>query len=165
MSRKLTPQPLTAAAFKPYGEVVAAASAIETRTINDGHTTRFHDLASIETGNGKLSVNIFRTTPQATPIVLKSMERHPLSSQTFIPMGDKPFLVVVAPAGDMKPEAITAFLASPDQGVNYFPGTWHHYSLALVEASDFLVIDREGPEDNCHEFFLEEADWIEIELA
>ena len=93
------------------------------------------------------------------------MERHPLSSQTFIPLGNSNYLVVVAPAGDLSVDNIQSFLAAPDQGVNYHPGTWHHYSLALNETSDFLVIDRDGPEDNCDEVALTEQDWIEIELS
>ena len=165
MPRVLKPQPLTATAFSAFGDVIDSASASETRQINEGHTTRFHDLAKIELAAGKASVNIFRTTPKETPLVLKMMERHPLSSQTFIPLGNSNYLVVVAPAGDLSVDNIQSFLAAPDQGVNYHPGTWHHYSLALNETSDFLVIDRDGPEDNCDEVALTEQDWIEIELS
>lgn len=83
------------------------------------------------------------------------MERHPLSSQLFFPLGDNPYLVVVAPQGEFDPQDIRAFVAQPNQGVNYHPGVWHHYSLALNEPSDFLVIDRLSPgergNENCDE--------------
>ena len=49
------------------------------------------------------------------------------------------------------PANIEAFLASPQQGVNYHANTWHHYSLALGGESDFLVVDRDGPGDNLQE--------------
>jgi ureidoglycolate lyase len=63
--------------------------------------------------------------------------------------------VLVAPRGDFDAEKMQAFVAAGDQGVNYHAGVWHHFSLALNEMSDFLVIDRGGPEKNCDEVFLE----------
>ena len=62
--------------------------------------------------------------------------------------------MVVAPPGKLNETRIEAFLASPGQGVNYHPGTWHHYSLALEEESDFLVIDSQMKQSNCDEITL-----------
>jgi len=44
---------------------------------------------------------------------------------------------------------LRAFIAQPDQGVNYHAGTWHHYSLALQGQSDFLVVDYVDLGENC----------------
>ena len=99
--------------------------------------------------NGRTLINIFRSTPLEQPVSIKMMERHPLSSQAFIPMGPQPFLVVVAPKGEMDITKIEVFLASSHQGVNYHKGTWHHYCLALHQVSDFIVVDRGGAGDNC----------------
>ena len=52
------------------------------------------------------------------------------------------------------------FLAAPGQGVNYAPGVWHHPLLALDAVSDFWVIDRAGPGDNCEEITLAEPVWV-----
>ncbi len=87
------------------------------------------------------------------------MENHPLSSQTFVPLSGRPYLVVVAPKGDFDPAAIRVFVARG--GVNFARGTWHHFNLALGAPSDFLVIDREGPGDNCAEVTLTEAILLE----
>jgi len=54
------------------------------------------------------------------------MERHPKSSQTFFPLKDKPYLVVVAPPGELDMDKAETFLLQPDQGVSYHRGTWHH---------------------------------------
>ncbi|MBS0297061.1 MAG: ureidoglycolate lyase [Proteobacteria bacterium] len=154
MTRTLIPRPLTAEAFAPYGEVIeAAAAARQAIPINYGATMRFHDLARIDVaeGGGEPCVSIFRSQPLPQPIEIKLMERHPLGSQAFIPFGGRPYLVVVAPPGELDPDRIEAFLAQPHQGVNYAKGTWHHYSLALEGESDFLVIDRQGPGDNLDE--------------
>jgi ureidoglycolate lyase len=161
--RRLTPQPLTAEAFAPFGEVIEAGPAAEQRAINYGATTRFHDLAKVDVAedSGTPLISIFRSTPLERPVRVKIMERHPVASQAFMPLSARPYLVVVAPPGELDPEAIRAFLAGPGQGVNYARGTWHHYSLALDEVSDFLVVDRGGPGDNLDEVELAaEQEWI-----
>lgn len=146
--KQLTPEPLTAAAFAPYGDVVDASSARTQRLINEGHTTRFHDLTDV-TAAGRLTVNIFRSEARDLPVTLHQMERHPKACQMFMPLSGHPYLVVVAAKGDFDAGNIRAFLAGPDQGVNYHAGTWHHYSLALKGQSDFLVLDYADIEDNC----------------
>ncbi len=163
MTRTLIPQPLTAEAFAPFGEVIEASPAAEQRAINYGATTRFHDLAKVDVAEdgGAPLISIFRSSPVERPVLVKIMERHPIASQAFMPLSGRPYLVVVAPPGDLDPEAIRAFLAGPGQGVNYARGTWHHYSLALDAVSDFLVIDRGGPGDNLDEVeFAPDQQWL-----
>jgi len=137
-------KPLTAEAFAQYGDVIEISPEKKHFTINDGFTERYHDLATIDTlqKNGRTLVSIFRSTPLTLPIAIKMMERHPLSSQAFMPLSNQPYLVVVAPKGEFEEKNIEVFLANSEQGVNYHAGTWHHYCLALEQASDFLVIDR-----------------------
>ena len=156
----LTPALLTADAFAPYGDVIQCAASAERRQINYGHTERFHNLAALDLlqDSGTPLVSIFRSCPIEQPVPIKVMERHPLSSQAFYPLSGRPYLVVVAAAGDFDAENLRAFIAAADQGVNYHRGVWHHFSLALGEVSDFLVIDRGGDEKNCNEVFLEDQD-------
>lgn len=152
--RALQAQPLTPQAFAPFGEVIFADPA-KAMDINYGNTVRFDAVAEASVGTGKAVISLFRSTP-LQPLELKIMERHPLGSQAFVPLNGRPYLVVVAPPGDLDPGSIQAFLAQGDQGVNYAPGVWHHFLLALDEVSDFLVVDRAGPEDNCDEVELAE---------
>lgn len=145
--------------FAAFGEVIETGEHCRHFGINYGYTERYHDLADIDTSanGGRAIVNIFRSKPLPMPLELKIMERHPLSSQAFIPLGNQPYLVAVAPAGDFDPDAVRLFLASADQGVNYRRGTWHHFCLALQAVSEFLVIDRGGDGDNCDEVELKQA--------
>jgi ureidoglycolate lyase len=167
---KIIPAPLSAEAFAPFGDVIETQAATDTRIINEGNTIRFHDLANLTLthNDGTPLINIFRTTPLAMPLRLSIMERHPLSSQAFIPLSAKPYLVVVAPAGKLDEAKIKVFLAAGTQGVNYHPGTWHHYSLALESTADFLVVDRGSAlpqgdsDDNCDEVVLSDPLIIEI---
>ena len=161
--RELSPIPLTADAFAPFGEVIEASERAEVMPINYGQTTRFHDLARIDVkdGGGHAIVSLFRGKPLDPPI-LKIVERHPLGSQAFVPLSGRPYLVAVAPAGEFDAGKLVVFRAEPGQGVNYAKGVWHHYLLPLEAESDFLVIDREGPGENLDEFELSPADQVMV---
>jgi ureidoglycolate lyase len=154
---KLQAQALTREAFAPFGDVIEAAGA-ESFAINQGTTERFHDLAGIDVvlGGDRTLVNIFRGQPRSFPFAVTMMERHPLGSQTFVPLDRRRYLVVVAaPDTDPTAQDLRAFLAGGDQGVNYHRGVWHHPLLVLDQVSDFLVIDRGGTGDNLDEVFFE----------
>ncbi|MET1109999.1 MAG: ureidoglycolate lyase [Allosphingosinicella sp.] len=149
--RELTPEPLTAEAFEPFGSVIEASDAAVKLTINEGHAVRYDRLAEVDVaqGGGLPVISLFRARPLGQ-WVLKGFERHPLGSQSFVPLSGRPYLVAVAPAGEFDPGKIRLFRAGGHQGVHYRKGVWHHFLLVLDE-SDFLVIDRAGPGDNCEE--------------
>lgn len=154
-------EPLTREAFAPFGDVIELAGAKQI-PINLGTTIRYHDLANIdvETEGGRPLVNVFRGQPRTLPFEVKMMERHPLGSQAFAPLSDKPYLVVVAPAGELERSRIRAFVTRGWQGVNYAKGVWHHPLIALGEVSDFIVIDRDGEGTNLNEQDLPESVWL-----
>lgn len=150
---ELVPEPLTKAAFAPFGTVIELDGA-ETFMINEGTTQRFHALASLDVqadeGEGILSV--FRASAHTFPIELSMMECHPLGSQAFVPLNqDAPWLVVAAPGPLPTAETCRAFIARGDQGVQYARGVWHHPLLSLTDNADFLVADRKGPGENLQE--------------
>jgi len=150
---QLVPEPLTRAAFAPFGKVLQAEGA-DHFPINQGTTTRFHALAGAATGaDGQAIISIFRGTRRPNPIDIAMLERHPLGSQAFMPLAPHDWLIVVAE----RPEAaaLRCFRATGAQGVQYDAGTWHHPLLVLVPEQDFLVVDREGPGDNLEEIKLE----------
>ena len=151
--------PLTKVAFAPFGDVIEAAGA-ERLMINESTTERFHDLADIDVAGdgGRAIVSLFcgntRRPDGKSPIEIKMMERHPLGSQAFIPLQNAPYLVVVAPDLEtVGPDDLHAFLADGTQGVNYRRNLWHHPLLVLEDGHQFLVIDRDGPGDNCIEHY------------
>ena len=163
--RDLIPEPLTAAAFAPFGTVIEASDAAVRIDINQGHAVRYDRLADVdfEEGGGSGIISLFRAQP-LEELVLRMFERHPLGSQSFVPLGGRPYLVAVAPAGAFDPSAIRLFRAEGQQGVHYAKGTWHHFLLVLDADSDFLVVDRAGPGDNCEEVALAPADAIRVRL-
>ncbi len=154
----LVPQPLSSEAFAAFGEVIdldanslAQNNALKVMDINQGLTKRYNALASIDAGDegGKPIISIFHTQPIALPHQVTEMERHPLGSQAFIPLGDKPYYVLCAPeAKKVTARDLKLFITNGRQGVNLFKNTWHHYQLVLGEASSYLVIDRQGKGSN-----------------
>jgi ureidoglycolate lyase len=75
-----------------------------------------------------------------------------------MPLSPRPYLVVVAPAGEAPSvKELRAFAATKGEGVNYAAGVWHSPLLALEAESDFLVVDRWGPDDDCETLTLDPA--------
>ena len=73
------------------------------------------------------------------------LEKHPLSSQAFIPLQKTNFIVVVAPISGNIPDInlIEAFHISPEEGINFKPKVWH-FPLIATENSNYLTIDKKG---------------------
>ncbi|MDR5854377.1 ureidoglycolate lyase [Caballeronia sp. LZ062] len=159
--KTLAIEPLTRAGFEPFGDVIELDGAKQI-PINLGTTIRFHDLCNVDVTDegGRTLVNLFRGQPRVLPFEVKMMERHPLGSQAFIPLDERPYLVVVAPAGDLDESQIRAFVTRGWQGVNYAKGVWHHPLIALDKVSDFIVVDRGGEGLNLNEQDLRESLWL-----
>ena len=142
-------QPLTKAAFAPFGTVIETDGANQI-SINQGTTTRFDAMSAVdvEEAGGLPIISLFRGNCRPEPIEIHLLERHPLGSQAFMPLSQHDWLVVVA-HGNSVGEApdfstLACFKASGIQGVSYDRGTWHHPLLTLQPVQDFLVIDRQG---------------------
>lgn len=166
MSTPLAARPLNKERFAPFGDVLETDGA-SVRMINGGTTERFHALAAADIDPaGRVIINLFRGQPRLFPYVVDMMERHPLGSQAFYPLSQKPWLVVVAEDLDGCPGEPQVFLARGNQGVNYRANVWHHPLIALGTVSDFLVVDRDGPGANLEEqsypqpYSIEEGGWI-----
>jgi ureidoglycolate lyase len=143
-------EPLESNAFSAFGDVidVGLGSLI---SINDGTTLRHDNLANIDVaeGGGRPVVSIFESKPFGFPLEIKMLERHPLSSQAFIPLDGHPYFVVVAPPGEsVDPAEVRIFFAEGTQGVNFRRALWHHPAI-VTQAMRFLVIDRGVDEPNC----------------
>jgi ureidoglycolate lyase len=150
--RPLIARPLTAEAFAPFGEVIAADGQPD-RMINAGLCARFHDRARLDFGPvGRAGISVFLAEARALPYRFDLVERHPDGSQAFLPMTAAPFLVIVAPDEGGTPGAPLAFLTVPGQGINLGRGTWHGVLTPLQAPGLFAVVDRIGPGPNLQEY-------------
>ncbi|EPE96753.1 ureidoglycolate lyase [Rhizobium grahamii] len=143
--KEIEVRPLSRAAFAPFGEVIEMEGA-DNFPINAGRCIRFHDLATIETAgeHARPMISLFRAEPCRLPLTLDMVERHPLGSQAFIPLSDRPFLVIVAGETENGPAEPLAFQTRPGQGINIARNVWHGVLTPLDARSDFAVVDRGG---------------------
>ena len=147
----LAVQPLTPQAFAPYGTVLAAPAGKKGRPINGSNAERFDLVGDLQLGaqGGRPMLARFRAQARRFPHEVTQMERHALGSQTFVPLGERRFIIVVAPAGEAPaPGALAAFVTDGLQGVTLAPGTWHHALLA-VDAGDFVGVERTAASVDC----------------
>ena len=153
MGRELIAQPLTKERFATYGQV-SEKEGSESFLINNGNCRRHHALATAEIAGPDcgVGISIFAGQPYELPLQLSLVERHPLGSQAFYPLGDKPWLVIVCDDEDGSPVSPQVFLASADQGISLNRGVWHGVLTPLHEACDFLVVDRIGEGNNLEEY-------------
>jgi ureidoglycolate lyase len=143
----IRPEPLTASAFAPFGDVLEATGAF--RLINAGLCRRHHDLAALDFGpEGRAGISVFQAEPRALPYAFDLIERHPEGSQAFLPMSGHPFLVIVASSPEDTPRA---FLTNGAQGINLHRGTWHGVLTPLHAPGLFAVVDRIGTTPNLEE--------------
>lgn len=163
MMKKTTPmpiitlqaRPLTPEAFAPFGQA-----------INSG-TSRRHVLVGdlqlgADQGRGELSLS--RAQARVFPLRLQELERHLLSTQSFIPLGGPRRLALVVarpgPAPHTPDHQLQAFVSDGWQGVCLHAGTWHHPLLA-VDAGDFLVIERRADVVDCEVLPLHDV-WLAL---
>jgi len=152
----IRPERLTRESFRPFGDVIEMEGSAHF-TINQGFTERFNDLCFVDVAmeGGTTNVSLFLGQPRPAPIEIKLMERHPLGAQAFVPLQDRPWLVLVAE--DVRDlDSYRAFTATGRQGVNYARNVWHHPLLVLDADSRFLIVDRKGPGNNLEEVWLAE---------
>src|SRR5438105_677258 len=126
--RTLRIEPLTPEAFRPFGQVLQATE--HGSAANQGTARRIDRAAELITTRAcKPNLAMVRCLPQPLPLPMRLLERHPCSSQAFIPLACARYLVIVAPtakSGEPEWQNVRAFAAGPGVGINYDAGTWHH---------------------------------------
>ena len=135
---------LTKAAFKPFGEVIAA-DGLAGIAVNEARGLRFDTGAQLahSTRAGEPVLALYRMRPSQAPFSVKLFEHHPHGAQMFLPMSAARYLVIVAPrlpSGDPDISAVQVFVARADQGVIYAPGVWHAPLVALEADSTFAMM-------------------------
>ena len=158
--RRLMARPLTAEAFRPYGEVLEAPREFQ-RTYIEGALANGRPTA-------KPSLSFVLAKPVAAlPLKAVQMERHEFSSQSFVPMDQGRFFVVVAPMAAKGGPDITrveAFVAEPGQGVTYGMNVWHHPLSVIgtpIRFAIFMWLERSRTDEE----FAQLAEPFEVALA
>ena len=165
MRKNIQIQPLTQESFSAFGDVIEKENH-DFFAINQGLTQRYHALsvAQISGDNTAVGMSIFHNScATEIPFKIDMLERHPHGSQSFIPLQQQKFIIIVAlPLDQTQPneQKIYAFLSNGKQGVTYHQGVWHHPLITLEAESDFLVVDRIGGGQNCDVHPLVVSRWV-----
>jgi ureidoglycolate lyase len=152
---------LDSASFAPFGDVVSADHG-PGRDANQGSAKRFDFAARLDNrrDGARANLAVFRSAARSMPFEVRLLERHPCSSQLFVPMRCERFLVCVAPEGadgGPDPSRLEAFFGRAGQGVNYLPGVWHHPIVALEGDADLAMLAWEdGSALDCEERWFDE---------
>lgn len=166
MADALPIQPLTRAAFAPFGDVVEFAGN-DFYPINHGMADRYHALAEVEVGGeqARAVISLVASRQFDMPRRVDHLEYHPLGSQAFLPLDASPFIVVVCPAAaEPDLDELRAFVTDGKQGINYRIGTWHHVLLTPYAPMRFICVDRAGPGHNCIDFLVPAAEQPLLQL-
>lgn len=165
MRKNVQIQPLTQENFSAFGDVIEKENH-DFFSINQGLTQRYHALsvAQITGDHVAVGMSIFHNLcATQIPFKIEMLERHPHGSQSFIPLQQQKFIIIVALPLDQKQpneQQIYAFLSNGKQGVTYHQGVWHHPLITLEAESEFLVVDRIGGGQNCDVHPLARSCWI-----
>lgn len=188
-ANSIVAEPLTPEAFAPYGGVISADHQIknvQSSAANYGTAVKIHKVAPIvnkysAAPSGKSSAanwNIFRCSAPKHLILKtapktytsKVLERHPYSSQTFVPMGQNlekwSYIVIVASTDESSlqklpdPSSVKAFICKGNQSVTYGAATWHAPMVVIdedVPHIDFAVLIHENgvADEDCQECYFE----------
>jgi len=182
--------PLTPEAFAPFGKVIqayanhnAAPRGTKITPANQGTASKFHKLALLDASypseaGATTGLSVYRSNPLPSSgeneWVVNVLERHPFTTQAFIPMGaagesedglqhpGNSYLVVVAKNGpDSKPDLKTlrAFVATAAQGIMYNTAVWHQPMAVFGNPMDFTCVETQignGNEADCEIINLDE---------
>lgn len=181
--KKIVAEPLTPDNFAPFGGVISSSHQLEkvqSSSANYGTATKLYKVSPVTNNYEKApshepatcNWNMFRCTPPTHLINgniyhSKVLERHPYSTQTFVPMGrprsEVAYMVIVAPTkedGLPDVDGVKAFTVKGDQAVTYGVATWHAPMIALGDITDFAVLIHENgvADEDCQEVYLDELD-------
>lgn len=141
--------------FENFGDVIEVEGE-KMRIIKKGKNERYNDMERVEEEGKKKReiINIFRGKYFEEKIDIMMMERNKLGQKDLIKMKGRKFMVVVEEdEGDGK-ERKRDFIERGDKGVNYMRNIWNKKIIEMEKKQDFMVVEREGREDNMEEYFL-----------
>ncbi|GJD97562.1 ureidoglycolate lyase [Methylobacterium iners] len=141
---RLAIQPMTPEAFAPFGTLLEAPVG----------GLRQDGAARLENTRPGVPANLalVRSLPFAETMPLRALERHPHSSQTFLPLGGGDYLVVVAPDRDGRPDpdALLALRVPGHLGVHYRAGAWHAHMTTIAAPKAFaMLVHEDGSAEDC----------------
>lgn len=145
-------EPITHERFAPFGRLIACPGTGDPRAVNEGSAERWDSQSpcSNQRAHATLNVATFQARPRPMPFELHTLERHPFSTQIFVPLRAGRYVVVVAEGQERVPGALHAFTVPGDMGIAYAPGVWHHSLIVLETPASFACfVWEDGSPNDC----------------
>jgi len=133
---KVKVQPLSAEAFRPYGQMLESKQPIFP-----------------ETEEGRVAIELLRLKHRVNAKRTEQLAIHFSYNQTFIPVQGALVLIVAPPprnreagpaAYELDYERVAAFVVEPGQAAYIDKGTWHN-AVALGAGCTFVNVTRKNP--------------------
>jgi ureidoglycolate lyase len=146
----------TPASLAPFGWMLGSHADIASRPLNfyPGELRAPAEFVSDE----QTDLTIVRL--QRRPFEIVYLERHFKHTQAFIPLGGKPFLLVMAPPGndELPPlDGLRAFRFDGSAGFCMRIGCWHEFPFVLEDRTDMIVVLRKETYRNLQNVVGDEA--------
>lgn len=138
---QLAVEPASAAALAPFGALIGRDAPVQPVAVDfyKGAVKMSYPARFI----CEHPVEVTLAQMDRRPGEVRYMERHFQHTQTFLPLGGKPFVAVMAPPsdGDLPDlSQVRAFLFDGSAGFAMHLGTWHEFPFALQDGTDLIVL-------------------------
>lgn len=147
--RNIPVEPVTSEAFAPYGVLVGVDRHVGPR-IGQFYGDKVELWAPGPfVSDEQTCLSVARI--HARPLEVIWMERHFKHTQTFIPLGGKPFVAVLGvptPTNHPDPATVRAFRFDGTCGALLHVGVWHEFPFAVADTAEVVVILRKETQQN-----------------
>lgn len=127
----------------PYGELIGPDPRVEPRPSVFYEGTANYAFTEFSSDEDTI---LIMSRAQPRELAVQYLERHFKHTQTFIPLGGKPFVMVLAPPteGDVPNlDAVRAFFFDGSAGMCLKVGCWHEFPFAVTPDTDLVSILRD----------------------
>lgn len=134
MTTTITAGPIDASALAPYASVVAA---------REGKATVIPEVMEMGDTPGAHAFTVLCPLPVTGPVQIAALERHPHSTQSFVPLHSGRWLILVAPtSADGSPDIsrALAFVAGPEDAICIGRNVWHAGLTVFDSPAEFGMI-------------------------
>jgi len=138
----LKPVLLSVVEFTEFGEVIA----LPQPPADHKKIQRWSSISVPDVQNGKLIIDLLYSSER--PLLVDTIELHNNSTQTFIPLDNHPFAVIVGSKeavtekGSINVDRLFAFVSNGHQGITLKSDIWHCSPIPVGEAISFALMHR-----------------------
>ena len=170
---------LTEEGFRPFGDLLSASGPkIDNRDFlkmgfarmsDEVPQSRLDDFDVLDYWGGIATITqepmrLGYLSPKPRPLVVSWFERHVKGTQSFVPLGGRASILVVAgpsrlddPSDLPELTSVHAFYLDGSVGVNLHPGTWHWTPFPVFDRADFIILVRTDVRDD-------DLNFVDLEL-